>query len=252
MSDNRRYGNSRERPPLYSETNPHHASPILAREAKIAACSLRSIPARNGATLRLVAAPQIFVRSHERLPERASAEGVMNRRPATPAPRLIDRGMPKLYALDLSDLPDANTTDPADVSGNCGCIGIDVERRHNRRTLFRCNSIIAAARRDPGGKLDACFFGDLPNAGGTDAANPSGNCGSIGIDVERRDDLSAFIFGEFLSWHGRVTRIGLRNALRPHRRPMNALDGESQTRLGFDFPKSGTSTFRTSHHRRPV
>ena len=61
----------------------------------------------------------------------------MNRRPATPAPRLIDTGMPKLYALDLSDLPDANATDPADVASNCGCIGIDVERRDNLRAPHR-------------------------------------------------------------------------------------------------------------------
>ena len=59
----------------------------------------------------------------------------MNKRPATPAPGLIDRGMPKLYALDLCDLPDTDTTDPADLSGNCGCIGIDVERRDNLRAF---------------------------------------------------------------------------------------------------------------------
>ena len=139
----------------------------------------------------------------------------MNRRPATPAPGLIDAGMPKLYALDLSDLPDANATDPADLASNCGCIGIDVERRDNRRALFRRNSIIAAACRDPGGKLDPCPFGDLPDAGGTDAANLSGNGGCIGIDVERRDDLSAVFFCESFSWHGRVTGLGLRNTLRP-------------------------------------
>ena len=145
----------------------------------------------------------------------------MNRSPATPAPGLIDTGMPKLYALDLSDLPDANATDPADLASNCGCIGIDVERRDNLRALFRRNSIIAAACRDPGGKLDPRLFGDLPDAGGTDAANLSGNCGRIGIDVERRDDLSTFFFREFFPWHGRVTGLGLRNILRPHRRPMN-------------------------------
>ena len=36
----------------------------------------------------------------------------MNTRPAAPAPRLIDMGMRKVYALDLSDPPDANTADP--------------------------------------------------------------------------------------------------------------------------------------------
>jgi hypothetical protein len=135
----------------------------------------------------------------------------MNRRPATSAPGLIDRGMPELYALDLSDLPDADTADPADLTGNCGCVGIDVERRDNLRAFFRRNPIIAAARRDPGGQLDACPFGDFPDAGGTDAANLSGNGGCIGIDRERRDDLSAFFFREFFSWHGRVTGLGLRN-----------------------------------------
>ena len=167
----------------------------------------------------------------------------MNRRPATPAPRLIDAGMPKLYALGLSDLPDANATDPADLASYCGCIGIDVERRDYLRPLFRRNSIIAAACRDPGGKLDPRPFGDLPNTGGTDAANLSGNGGRIGIDVERCNDLLAFFFCESFLWHGRVTGLGLRNTLRPHRRPMNALDGESETPLGFDFPKYGTRTF---------
>jgi hypothetical protein len=99
---------------------------------------------------------------------------------AAPAPGLINTGMPELYALDLSDLPDANTTDPADLASNCRCIGIDVERRDNLRTLLRWNSIIAAARCDPGGKLDPCLFGDLPNPGGTDAADLSGNGGRIG------------------------------------------------------------------------
>ena len=160
--------------------------------------------------------------------KRASSEGVMNRSPAPPAPGLIDRGMPKLYALDLRDLPDADTTDPADLASNCGCIGIDVERRDNLRALVRRNSMIAAARRDPGGKLDACLFGDFPDAGGTDAADLSGNGGCIGIDGKRRNHLSAFFFSEFFPWHGRVTGLGLRNTLRPHRRPMNALDGESR------------------------
>jgi hypothetical protein len=154
----------------------------------------------------------------------------MNSRPAPPAPRLIDRGMPKLYALDLSDLPDANTTDPADLSGNCGCIGIDVERRDNLRAFVRRDSIIAAARCPPGGKLDACLFGDFPDAGGTDAANLSGNRGRVGIDVERRNDLLAGFFVEFFSRHGRVTGLGLRNRLRPHRRSINALDDESRRR----------------------
>jgi hypothetical protein len=51
---------------------------------------------------------------------------------------LIDTGVPKLYALDLSDLPDANTTDPTDLPGNCGRIGIEVEveRSDNLRALF--------------------------------------------------------------------------------------------------------------------
>jgi hypothetical protein len=127
-------------------------------------------------------------------------------------PGLIDAGMPKLYALDLRDLPGANTTDPADLPGNCGRIGIDVERGYNRRALFRRNSIITAARRHPGGKLDACFFGDFPNPGGTDAANLSGNGGCIGIDVERRDDLLAFFFRESFSWHARVNGFGLRHS----------------------------------------
>jgi hypothetical protein len=197
-------------------------------ETKIAACSLRSAAARNGAALRLIAAPQIFIRPNEHLREQAGSEGVMNRRPATPAPRLIDTGVPELYALGLSDLPDANTTDPADLSGNCGCIGVDIERRDNLRALFRRNSIVAAARRDPGGKLDTCLFGDLPNPGGTDAANLSGNGGCIGIDVERRDNLSALFFCEPFSWHGRVTGLGLRNTPRPQRRPMNGLDSESR------------------------
>ncbi len=204
-------------------------------EAKIAACSLLSAATRSGAALRLVAAPQIFIRSHEHLPEQASSEGVMNSRAATPAPCLIDAGVPQLYALSSSDLPDANTTDSADLASNCGCIGIDDERGDNLRALLWRNSIIAAACRHPRGKLDPRLFGDLPDAGGTDAANLSGNCGCIGIDVERRDDLLSFFFCEFLSWHGRVTGLGLRNTLRPHRRPMNALDGESKTPLGFYF-----------------
>ena len=78
-------------------------------------------------------------------------------------------------------------------------------------------------------------------------ADLSGNCGRIGIDVERRDNLSALFFGEFLSWHGRVTGLGLRNTPRPLRRPMNASRRRIKTTLGFDFPKSGTSTFLTSH-----
>ena len=175
----------------------------------------------------------------------------MNRSPATPAPRLIDRGMPEPYALGLSDLPDANTTDPADVSGNCSCIGIDVERRDNLRALFRRNAIITASCRDPGGKLDACPFGDLPDAGGTDAADLSGNGSCIGIDGERSNDLSAFFFREPFSWHGRVTGLGLPNTLRPHRRPMNALDGESKTPLGFDFPKRRTRTFLAPIEQTP-
>jgi hypothetical protein len=138
--------------------------------------------------------------------------------------------MPKLYALDLSDLPDADTADPADLTSNCGCIGINVERRDNLRALVRRNSMIAAARRPPGGKLDAGLSGDLPNAGGTDAANLSGNGGRIGIDVERRNDLSTFILCELFPWHGRVTGLGLRKTLRPRRRPMSALDGESGRR----------------------
>ena len=104
--------------------------------------------------------------------------------------------MPKLNALDLSDLPDANTADPADLPGNCGRIGIDVKCRDNRRALVRRNTIIAATRRDTGGQLDACLFGDFPDAGGTDATDLSGNSGSIGIDGECRDDLSAFLFGD--------------------------------------------------------
>jgi hypothetical protein len=167
----------------------------------------------------------------------------MSSRPAAPAPGLIDRGMPELYALDLRDLPDADTTDPADLTGNCGCVGIDVERRDNLRAFFRRNPIIAAARRDPGGQLDACPFGDFPNAGGTDAPNLSGNRGCIGIGVERRDDPSAFFFCEFFSWHGRVAGLGLRNTPRPHLRPMNTVDDESDRRQGFYFPKSGTRTF---------
>ena len=74
---------------------------------------------------------QCFVRNRRRKLGLESAEGVMNRRPATPASRLIDAGMPQLYALDLSDLPDANATDPADLASNCGCIRIDVERGYN-------------------------------------------------------------------------------------------------------------------------
>jgi hypothetical protein len=46
-------------PPKRVEQN---LRPLRAREAKIAACSLRSAAARNGAVLRLVAVPQIFVR----------------------------------------------------------------------------------------------------------------------------------------------------------------------------------------------
>jgi hypothetical protein len=197
-------------------------------EAKIAACSLPSAATRNGAALRLITAPQIFIRPNEHLREQASSEGVMNRRPATPAPGLIDAGVPKLYALGLSDLPDANATDPADLSGNCGRIGIDVERGYDLRTLLRRNSIIAPACRDPSGQLDPRLFGDLPNAGGTDAANLSGNCGCIRIDVERRDDLLSFFFCEPFSWHGRVTELGSGNTLWPHRQPMNAPDSESE------------------------
>jgi hypothetical protein len=117
----------------------------------------------NGAALRLVAAPQIFIRpnSYAKL---ASSEAVLNRRPAAPATSLIDAGMSELYALDLSDLPDADTTDSTDLASNCGCIGIDVERRDNRRALFRRNSIIAAACRDSSGKPDACLFGHFPDA----------------------------------------------------------------------------------------
>jgi hypothetical protein len=195
------------------------------RKLRLAPCAL---PRANRRAAPLVAAPQIFVRPDEPLRELASSEGMMSRRPATPAPGLIDRGMPKLYALDLRDLPDADTTDPPDLSGNCGCIGIDVERRDNRRALVRRNSIIAAACRHPGGKLDACLFGDLPDAGDTHAADLASNCGCVGIDGERRNDLSAFLFREFFPWHRRVTGFGLQNTRCPHRRPMNALDGESQ------------------------
>jgi hypothetical protein len=169
-------------------------------------------------------------RSPQHLRGQACSEGVMNKRPAAPAPRLIDRGMPKLDALDLCDLPDADTTDPADLSGNCGCIGIDVERRDNLRTFVRRNSMIAAARCPPGGKLDACPFGDFPDASRTDATDLSGNGGRIGIDGKRRNDPAAVFFGEFLSWHGRVTGLGLRKTLRPHRRPVNAIHGESRRR----------------------
>ena len=105
--------------------------------------------------------------------------------------------MPKLYALNLSDLPDANTTHPADLSSNGGCIGIDGERGYNLRALFRRNPVITAACRDASGKLDACLFGDFPNAADTDAANLSGNCRCIGIDGERRNDLLAVFFSEF-------------------------------------------------------
>src|SRR3984957_16643319 len=49
---------------------------------------------------------------------------------------------------------------------------------------------------------------------------------------------------ESFFWHGRVTGLGLRNTLQLHRRPMNALDSESKTPLGFDFLKRRT-TFRT-------
>jgi hypothetical protein len=131
----------------------------------------------------------------------------MNCRPATPAPGLIDAGMPQLYALDLSDLPHADTTHPADLASNCGCIGIDVERGYNLRALFRRNPVITAARRYASGKLDAGLFGDLPNAAGTDATNLSSNGCGIGIDVERRDDLSALLFCQSFSWHGRVTGL---------------------------------------------
>jgi hypothetical protein len=71
----------------------------------------------------------------------------MHRGPATPATGLIDSGMPEFDALGLSDVPDADTADPADLSSHCGCIGIDIERRDNRRALFRRNPIIAAAAR---------------------------------------------------------------------------------------------------------
>jgi hypothetical protein len=93
--------------------------------------------------------------------------------------------------------------------------------RDHLRALVRRTPIIATARRDPGGQLDACLSGDFPDAGGTDATDLSGNGGCIGIA-----DLSAFFFREFLSWHGRVTGLGLRNTLRPHRRP----DSESGRR----------------------
>ena len=134
-----------------------------------------------------------------------------NHRPTTPPPGLIDRGMPKLYALDLSDLPDANAADPADLASNCGRIGIGVERGDDHQALVRRNSMIAAARRDPGGKLDARLLGDFPDAGDTDAANLSGNGGRIGIDGERRKGPSAFFLCEFVPWQGRVTGLGLRN-----------------------------------------
>ena len=51
-------------------------------EAKIAACSLRSAAARNGAALRLVAVPQIFVRHDALLSADRNPEGIMNRSPA--------------------------------------------------------------------------------------------------------------------------------------------------------------------------
>jgi hypothetical protein len=159
---------------------------------------------------------------------------------------LIDRGMPKLYALHLSDPPDANTADPADLSGNCGCIGIDVERRDNLRAFVRRNSMIAAARGPPGGKLDADPFGDFPDAGRTDATDLSGNGGRIGIDGKRRNHLSAFFFGEVFSRHGRVTGLGLRNTLgRIHGRLMRSTANHNEARIrlsevqdkGFpDFP----------------
>jgi hypothetical protein len=61
----------------------------------------------------------------------------------------------------------------------------------------------------------------------------------------------SFFFCEFFSWHGRVTGLGLRNTLRPHRRPMNALDGESKTPLGFDFLTRRTRTFLALINQTP-
>jgi hypothetical protein len=171
----------------------------------------------------------------------------MHSRPAPPAPRLIDRGMPKLYALDLRDLPDANTADPADLSGSCGCIGIDAERRDNRRALFRRLPVIGAARRYAGGKLDACPFGDLPDTGDADAADLSRNCGRIGIDVECCNHLAAFFFCELFPWHGRVAGHELRNTLRSHRRPINALDGESVTTPRILFSEVRDKDFPRTH-----
>ena len=58
----------------------------------------------------------------------------MNGRPATPAPGLIDGGMPKLYALDLSDLPDANTTDRPTSRATAVALGLTLSaalRRNN-------------------------------------------------------------------------------------------------------------------------
>ena len=124
--------------------------------------------ARAGASLGRCAAD---FHSPRHLRERGSTEGVMNRRPTAPAPGLVDAGMPKLYALDLSDLPDANASAPADLSGNCGRVGIDVKRRDNLSALF-----------------------------------------SVSL---------------FLAWP-RITGLGLRNKPRPLSRPMNGLDSESR------------------------